>query len=373
MAEIDIRAVEKFYGKTKVVHGLDLAISKGEFVVILGPSGCGKSTLLRMIAGLEGVSRGDIAIGGQIVTQLEPRSRGCAMVFQNYALYPHMSVAENIGYALRVAGTAKAERNERVNAIAKTVGLSDYLDRKPAQLSGGQRQRVAMARAMIREPKVFLFDEPLSNLDAQLRVHMRLEIRRLHRRLNTTSVFVTHDQIEAMTLADRLVVMNAGRIEQVGTPAEVYSKPATRFVARFIGSPAMNIIPCERDGDHLSFGQGHRFLAGLLPGGTAKLDLGFRPEHATLSRHIDAASIPFHIDLVEEIGTARLCHGSLDGHDIAVSVSPAFPVRGGETVALSVEPDQLHLFDATQGQRVDLQMRMMPATLSALKTMETNA
>jgi sn-glycerol 3-phosphate transport system ATP-binding protein len=216
MAKIDIRKVEKAYGTNKVIHGVDLAIDNGEFVVILGPSGCGKSTLLRMIAGLEAISGGEIAIGDTVVNQLEPRERGCAMVFQNYALYPHFTVAENIGYALKVAGVKKDERLRRVREVAKTVGLEEYLDRKPSQLSGGQRQRVAMGRAMIREPKVFLFDEPLSNLDAKLRVQMRIEIRRLHQRLSATSVFVTHDQVEAMTLADRIVVMNKGIVEQAG-------------------------------------------------------------------------------------------------------------------------------------------------------------
>ena len=229
MASITIRDVKKSYGKSQVVHGVDLDIVSGEFVVILGPSGCGKSTLLRMIAGLEEISGGEIAIDGTVVNRLEPRERGCAMVFQNYALYPHMSVAQNIGYSLKVAGVPSAERTERIRAVARILELEPLLDRKPAALSGGQRQRVAMGRAMIREPKVFLFDEPLSNLDAKLRVQMRSEIRKLHRRLNATSVFVTHDQVEAMTLADRLVVMNGGRVEQVGTPGEIYKPPGQPF------------------------------------------------------------------------------------------------------------------------------------------------
>ena len=218
MSEIAIRGVRKSYGKAETVHGIDLAFGSGEFVVILGPSGCGKSTLLRMIAGLESITAGEIAIGGRVVNRLEPRERGCAMVFQNYALYPHMTVAENIGYALKVAGVPKAERLRRIAEVSRSTGLERLLDRRPAQLSGGQRQRVAMGRAIIREPKVFLFDEPLSNLDATLRVQMRIEIRRLHDKQGVTSVFVTHDQVEAMTLADRLVVLNAGRVEQVGTP-----------------------------------------------------------------------------------------------------------------------------------------------------------
>ena len=261
MASITIRDVKKSYAKTQVVHGVDLDIASGEFVVILGPSGCGKSTLLRMIAGLEDISGGKIAIDGTVVNKLEPRERGCAMVFQNYALYPHMSVAQNIGYSLKVAGVPAAERTQRIQAVARTLELEHLLDRKPMALSGGQRQRVAMGRAMIREPKVFLFDEPLSNLDAKLRVQMRSEIRKLHRRLNATSVFVTHDQVEAMTLADRLVVMNGGRVEQVGTPGEIYNRPASRFVATFVGAPAMNILEGTVELDGLSLLGGSRRLA----------------------------------------------------------------------------------------------------------------
>jgi sn-glycerol 3-phosphate transport system ATP-binding protein len=232
MANIDIRQVRKSYGKDEVIHGVDLTVKNGEFVVILGPSGCGKSTLLRMIAGLEDISGGEISIAGTVVNDLEPRQRGCAMVFQNYALYPHMTVAENIGYALKVAGMKKPERLEKVRAVAKSVGLEEFMDRKPGQLSGGQRQRVAMARAIIREPKVFLFDEPLSNLDAKLRVQMRHEIRRMHNRIKATSVFVTHDQHEGMTLADRMVIMNKGTIDQVGTPEEVYNRtPPSMWLA----------------------------------------------------------------------------------------------------------------------------------------------
>ncbi|WP_348526026.1 sn-glycerol-3-phosphate ABC transporter ATP-binding protein UgpC, partial [Mesorhizobium sp.] len=261
MASITIRGVKKNYAKTQVVHGVDLDFASGEFVVILGPSGCGKSTLLRMIAGLEEISDGTIAIDGTVVNKLEPRERGCAMVFQNYALYPHMSVAQNIGYSLKVAGVPSAERTQRIQAVARVLELEHLLDRKPMALSGGQRQRVAMGRAMIREPKVFLFDEPLSNLDAKLRVQMRSEIRKLHRRLNATSVFVTHDQVEAMTLADRLVVMNGGRVEQVGTPAEVYGRPASRFVATFVGAPAMNMLEGTVTLDGISLLGGSRKLS----------------------------------------------------------------------------------------------------------------
>src|SRR6056297_1852218 len=287
MANIDIRRVTKSYGKDEVIHGVDLTVNNGEFVVILGPSGCGKSTLLRMIAGLEDISGGEISIAGTVVNDLEPRQRGCAMVFQNYALYPHMTVAENIGYALKVAGMKKPERLDKVRAVAKSVGLEEFMDRKPGQLSGGQRQRVAMARAIIREPKVFLFDEPLSNLDAKLRVQMRHEIRRIHNRIKATSVFVTHDQHEGMTLADRMVIMNKGTIDQVGTPAEVYRYPATIYVAGFIGSPAMNFLPGEISGDRgavLLDDGNHVTLdsaAARRHAGT-RVQLGLRPEDLTL-------------------------------------------------------------------------------------------
>ena len=265
MAAVALKKVKKNYGTTTVVHGVDLEINAGEFVVILGPSGCGKSTLLRMIAGLEAITDGEIMIGSKRVNDLEPRDRGCAMVFQNYALYPHMTVAENIGYALKVAGISKVDRTTRIEAVADLLGLREFLNRKPMQLSGGQRQRVAMGRAMIREPDVFLYDEPLSNLDARLRVAMRIEIRKLHQRLGTTSLFVTHDQVEAMTLADRIVVMNKGVIEQVGSPDDVYHRPASIYVAGFVGAPGLNLLQAKidramgqmsfKDGQTLSFDQ----------------------------------------------------------------------------------------------------------------------
>jgi sn-glycerol 3-phosphate transport system ATP-binding protein len=349
MATITIRQVRKSYGRVEVVHGVDLGIQDGEFVVILGPSGCGKSTLLRMIAGLEAISAGDILIDGRRVNDLEPRERGCAMVFQNYALYPHMSVAENIGYALKVGRVARAERERRVRDVATTVGLADFLDRKPGQLSGGQRQRVAMARAMIREPSVFLFDEPLSNLDAKLRVQMRIEIRRLHRRLATTSVFVTHDQIEAMTLADRLVVMNAGRIEQVGTPAEVYHNPATRFVAGFIGSPAMNFLPARVVAPGLAeLETGHRLRFERSPGALtrgARVELGIRPEDVVMADATDPDAIPFPLEFQEELGAGRLLHGNLAGADFVVQVPAGQRAPTGEHPAIRLPASALHLFD----------------------------
>jgi sn-glycerol 3-phosphate transport system ATP-binding protein len=355
MADIAIRKVRKSYGRNAVVHGVDLDIDHGEFVVILGPSGCGKSTLLRMIAGLEAITDGEIAIAGQVVNKLEPRERGCAMVFQNYALYPHMSVADNIGYALRVAGVPRVERRTRVEAMAKIVGLEGFLDRKPGQLSGGQRQRVAMARAMIREPKVFLFDEPLSNLDAKLRGQMRVEIRRLHRRLGATSVFVTHDQVEAMTLADRLVVMNGGRIEQVGTPGEVYRRPATRFVAGFIGSPPMNILPGRTvpGGVEIIGNRVLRLSADLSIAGGRSIEVGIRPEDVQVVDRDAPGVLPIDVDLVEELGPTLLCHGRLDTLDFVVSVPADTRVAAGSVLAVAVAPAALHLFDTDSARRID--------------------
>ena len=355
MAEIAIQRVRKSYGRTEVVHGVDLSIHDGEFLVILGPSGCGKSTLLRMIAGLEEISAGEILIGGRRVNDLEPRERGCAMVFQNYALYPHMSVAENIGYALKVAGVPRAKRMERINAVATTVGLEDFLDRKPGQLSGGQRQRVAMARAMIREPSVFLWDEPLSNLDAKLRVQMRIEIRRLHRRLATTSVFVTHDQIEAMTLADRLVVMNGGNIEQVGRPGDVYHRPATRFVAGFIGSSSMNVMSATIAGPGVARLDSGRIVtfdpmaANVAPG--TRVDLGIRPEDVVMLPHGADHSAPLMVEFHEELGAGRLVHGRFENDDFIVQLPAGAPAPVGETMWIDLPPAALHLFDVETGRR----------------------
>jgi sn-glycerol 3-phosphate transport system ATP-binding protein len=367
MADIDIRKVEKFYGKTKVVHGVDLAIADGDFIVILGPSGCGKSTLLRMIAGLEEISGGEIAIAGQVVNKLEPRERGCAMVFQNYALYPHMSVAENIGYALKVAGVPKATRLERVRTVAKTVGLDEYLDRKPAQLSGGQRQRVAMARAMIREPKVFLFDEPLSNLDAKLRVQMRIEIRRLHQRLAATSVFVTHDQIEAMTLADRLVVMNKGVIEQVGEPLTVYRKPATLFVAGFIGSPPMNIVNGVVEGSGLVQAGGHSWRVSAAHGLAAgrKVAIGIRPEDVVVGMTETVNAGDLKVEFVEELGAARLVHGSFAGQDFILQIAAETAMTAVQSLRFSLPPAAIHLFDLDTGKRIEAQPVPAPQPVAA--------
>ncbi len=355
MAEIAIRNVEKSYGKTAVLHGVDLQIANGEFLVILGPSGCGKSTLLRMIAGLEGITQGEIAIDGRVVNALEPRERGCAMVFQNYALYPHMTVAENIGYALKVAGLPKAERDRRVAEIAQIVGLEAFLARRPSELSGGQRQRVAMGRAMIREPKVFLFDEPLSNLDAKLRVQMRLEIRRLHQRLQATSVFVTHDQIEAMSLADRIVVMNQGRIEQAGPPRLLYAEPATRFVAAFLGAPAMNLLPATMiaknrarmtDGTEISLDP-ERFAAEI---GQA-VEIGIRPEDVMIVWPGSEGAHQVEVEFTEDMGSSRLIHTRLGATEFTV-LQPTAQIEAEGALHITLPEDAIHLFDAGTGRRL---------------------
>ncbi|MDO3444322.1 sn-glycerol-3-phosphate import ATP-binding protein UgpC [Agrobacterium sp. V1] len=356
MAQIDIRQVRKSYGKTPTLHGVDLSFESGEFVVILGPSGCGKSTLLRMIAGLEDITSGEIAIGGRVVNRLEPRERGCAMVFQNYALYPHMSVASNIGYALKVAGVAKAERLRRIEETAKIVGLTDFLERKPAALSGGQRQRVAMARAIIREPQVFLFDEPLSNLDAKLRVTMRAEIRKLHQRLSATSVFVTHDQVEAMTLADRLVVMNKGNVEQVGHPLDIYHRPATTFVASFIGSPAMNLFTTRVEVESPSVMLGGAAVR-LFPETGLELrgrdvTVGIRPEQCLVSKE-EGAGVPAIVDFVEELGSGRIVHAEIAGETFSAAIGEDLSVKPGQRIHLTMPPAQLHFFDPATGKRIE--------------------
>jgi sn-glycerol 3-phosphate transport system ATP-binding protein len=353
MAGIRLAGVRKTYQKTEVIHGVDVDIGDGEFIVIVGPSGCGKSTLLRMIAGLETITQGEIAIGGRRVNEVEPKDRNIAMVFQNYALYPHMSVYQNMSYGLRIRGMARDEIRTRVERAAKILELGDLLERTPRQLSGGQRQRVAMGRAIVREPAAFLFDEPLSNLDAKLRVQMRLEIQKLHRTLRTTSIFVTHDQVEAMTLADRMIVMNAGVVEQVGRPIEVYERPESLFVAGFIGSPAMNFLPGRREGDDVVVGEGLRVP---LPGAVrreapAAITLGVRPEHLVR----DAASGPifrFTVDTVESLGADSLLHGGLGEHAIVARVDGHAAPQPGETLAFGAMPDRIHFFDTASGKRL---------------------
>ncbi|KFC67408.1 SN-glycerol-3-phosphate transport ATP-binding protein UgpC [Devosia sp. LC5] len=365
MSAITLKSVKKRYQKSLVVHGVDAEIEQGEFVVILGPSGCGKSTLLRMIAGLEDITEGEILIGGTVVNKLEPRERGCAMVFQNYALYPHMSVAQNIGYALKVAGMPRAERDGKVAKVAKSVSLEAYLDRKPGELSGGQRQRVAMARAMVREPKVFLFDEPFSNLDAKLRVAMRAEVRNLHRSLGVTSVFVTHDQTEAMTLADRLIIMNSGIVEQIGKPSEVYHRPASLFVADFIGSPAMNLVRGHfaQDG-YFRHGKGGMIhLPTIAPALISQeVSIGVRPE---LVRRVSATAkgaIAAVVDYTEELGAARLIYADADGSRI-ISVDTATDALGtGMPIHFAIDPADLHVFSHDTGRRIELGEAQRAAT-----------
>jgi len=355
MASVSLKGVRKAFDGVDVIHGVDCAIEDGAFIVILGPSGCGKSTLLRMIAGLERVSAGEIAIGGRTVNELEPKDRDISMVFQNYALYPHMSVYDNMAYGLRIRGLSKADIEARVRKAAGILELGNFLHRKPRQLSGGQRQRVAMGRAIVREPAVFLFDEPLSNLDAKLRVQMRMEIKRLHRSIRTTSIYVTHDQVEAMTLGDRLIVMNAGRVEQIGTPIEVYERPATTFVAGFIGSPAMNMLPAQLSADARSveLDELRLELNGAREHAGRKVTLGVRPEHVVRGQgHAD--TLAFVVEFVEALGADTLAHGSIGASrlPLMVRLPGSERVAAGDKLSLLLPPESLHLFDAGTGARL---------------------
>ncbi|WFS03634.1 ABC transporter ATP-binding protein [Rhizobium tumorigenes] len=349
MASVEISNVKKSYGAVPVMHGVDVPIGDGEFVILVGPSGCGKSTLLRMIAGLETVTSGDIAIDGRRVNDLEPKDRDIAMVFQNYALYPQMTVAQNMGFALELAGRSKAEIKAEVEKAAEILSLVPLLDRKPAQLSGGQRQRVAMGRAIVRHPKVFLFDEPLSNLDAKLRVKMRAEIKALHQRLKTTIVYVTHDQIEAMTMADKIVVMNAGRVEQIGSPLELYDRPDNLFVATFMGSPAMNIFPAKVT------------LGGVQIAGIAeipnKLDLvagrdisyGIRPDDIVIDGD---GAVPVDVLVVEPTGSETHITARLAGHELTIISKDRLSTRPGEQLLVDLGSPRAHAFDTASGARV---------------------
>ncbi|MEM9331644.1 MAG: sn-glycerol-3-phosphate ABC transporter ATP-binding protein UgpC [Pseudomonadota bacterium] len=350
MADLSLEGVKKRFGSTEVIHGVSTDIHDGEFIVIVGPSGCGKSTLLRMVAGLESVSEGEIRIGGARVNEKEPMDRDIAMVFQNYALYPHMSVRQNMAYGLKIAKKPQAEIDRRVAEAAKLLQLETYLDRKPRQLSGGQRQRVAMGRAIVREPSVFLFDEPLSNLDAKLRVQMRLEIKELQSRLGITSLYVTHDQVEAMTMADRMIVMNAGVAEQIGSPLEVYRNPKTLFAAQFIGSPAMNILEGRLE-------EGKALLANgaALPcrsNLTVHAKIGLRPEHLMLDPKGEIELIP---SLAEPLGANTLIHGKLKDSlvPLTASVTGVYELKSEkEVIRFSFDPDNIHLFDAESGHRL---------------------
>jgi sn-glycerol 3-phosphate transport system ATP-binding protein len=352
MAAISLRKVIKRYGSgakaNQVIHGVDAEVTDGEFVVIVGPSGCGKSTLLRMVAGLEEISDGEIAIGGRVVNDVEPSERDIAMVFQNYALYPHMSVFDNMAYGLKIAKVPKDEIKARVDKAATILQLAPYLARKPRELSGGQRQRVAMGRAIVRQPQVFLFDEPLSNLDAKLRSQTRIEIRKLHADLGVTSLFVTHDQVEAMTLAQRMMVMNAGRMEQFGTPEEVYARPATTFVAGFIGSPPMNLVAGRVDGQNFLFDGLSLPLAGAAPR-QGELILGLRPEHVSPG----ASGWPLRVELVEMLGAERLVHGLLGQQPFTLRVDGTTTApAAGSTLMLEAPPQHLHWFDPATQQRI---------------------
>src|SRR5689334_15462477 len=362
MAQVNLRKLVKHYDETPAVGGIDLDIADQEFVVLVGPSGCGKTTTLRMIAGLENITDGKILIGGDIVNDVPPKDRDIAMVFQNYALYPHMTVHENMSFGLRLKKMPKEEINRRVANVATILALTELLDRKPKQLSGGQRQRVAMGRAIVRNPKVFLFDEPLSNLDAKLRVHMRTEIKKVHQKVRTTTVYVTHDQVEAMTLADRVVVMNGGRIEQVGTPKDLYHSPQTRFVAGFIGSPAMNFISCglEEAAGGLRLKMGHLDIP--LPAdraaryrgfaGKSGLVCGLRPEHVFEDRrHLEPGQERFEAvpEVVEPMGNENLVYFPLDGAEVCARVDPDCGAQPGAPLKLVADLRHLHLIDDSTG------------------------
>jgi multiple sugar transport system ATP-binding protein len=353
MASVTLKDVRKAFGSTQVVHGVNVEISDGEFAVLVGPSGCGKSTLLRMIAGLEEITSGDIEIGARVVNNVPPKERDIAMVFQNYALYPHMTVGDNMGFSLKLAKRPRAEIEGRVDEAAKILGLTEYLERYPRQLSGGQRQRVAMGRAIVRKPQVFLFDEPLSNLDAKLRVQMRTEIKELHQRLKTTSVYVTHDQIEAMTMADKIVVMNAGKVEQIGAPLDLYDNPANLFVAGFIGSPAMNFIPgkvvANGSGFEVQLAGGLRIPAPRESGALSadrEVTLGVRPEHFAVT----ADGLPADVVVVEPTGADTQIFCKLAGSEISAVVRERHTFRPGEAIRLT--PQLTYLFDPGTGARI---------------------
>jgi multiple sugar transport system ATP-binding protein len=364
MSEVRLRKIVKRYDEVEAVRGIDLDIADHEFVVLVGPSGCGKSTTLRMIAGLEDITDGEIFIGGDVVNDVPPKDRDIAMVFQNYALYPHMTVFQNMSFGLRLKRFPKAEIRKRVDEAARILDITELLDRKPKQLSGGQRQRVAMGRAIVRNPKVFLFDEPLSNLDAKLRVQMRTEIKKVHQQVRTTTVYVTHDQIEAMTLADRVVVMNGGNIEQVGTPHQLYHNPRTRFVAGFIGSPAMNFIPCrmEEANGSLSIRLTNELAFPVPPARAAqyqgsrqngKLLLGLRPEHITeAGQHLEPGEVPFeaNLEVTEPMGMETLVYFPVNGTQVCGRVNPNAGARDGAPLRLAANLNNMHLIDEATGQ-----------------------
>ena len=351
MSQISLQNLKKSFGETKVIHDLSIDVKDGELIVIVGPSGCGKSTLLRMVAGLEDANEGNILIDNKKVNELEPMERNIAMVFQNYALYPHMTVFENMAYGLKIAKIPKEEINSRVQKAADILELEELLNRRPNQLSGGQRQRVAMGRAIVRNPVAFLFDEPLSNLDAKLRVQMRLEIKKLQTQLKTTSLYVTHDQVEAMTLADRMIVMNAGNVEHIGTPLEVYTKPKTLFTAQFIGSPAMNILKGDCQNNKLTFSNGSSLS--INSNFKGEVNVGMRPEDFKIDNN---GSINLNVELVELIGSNTLIHGKLSkSNEILVASIPGVIKENlkGKDLNLSFDESKIHLFDVNSDQRIN--------------------
>ena len=353
MATVKIRDVRKSFGTLEVIHGVNIDIDEGEFVILVGPSGCGKSTLLRMIAGLEDVTRGEIRIGDRVVNDIAPKDRDIAMVFQNYALYPHMTVRDNMSFSLKLKGASKEEIERRVRPAAEILGLTALLERQPRQLSGGQRQRVAMGRAIVRDPQVFLFDEPLSNLDAKLRVAMRAEVKELHQRLKTTTVYVTHDQIEAMTMADKIVVMHDGRVEQVGTPLDLYDRPSNLFVAGFIGSPAMNFLKGTISVNGTASFKTEDGTALPVPGKVNATDgqpalYGVRPEHFLLGNEGVAAEVV----VLEPTGSETQAQLRIAGQAVTGVFRERLSAKPGETIRVMPQPDLVHLFDPASGARL---------------------
>jgi len=350
MASIAIRRLgKKFNGRDDVIADFSLHVQDREFVSLLGPSGCGKSTILRMVAGLEDPSSGEIVIGEKNVTALEPRERNIAMVFQNYALYPHKTVYENLAYGLQIRKTAADQIRGRIDDVARLLQIENLLARKPAQLSGGQQQRVAMGRAIMRQPAAFLFDEPLSNLDAKLRNHMRVEIRELQQRLGITTIYVTHDQVEAMTMSDRIVVLSKNGIEQIGKPLEIYEQPASIFVATFIGSPAMNLMAVKSDGTSIELPSGDKFPVASAPGG--QLMLGIRPERIKLAAQPGGGALPFKISLVEELGAQKIVHGTVGSSALTLAFAEDAPLPGG-SAHITLPEKHLHFFDTQSGKRL---------------------
>ena len=356
MSGVDLSGIVKKYGAFQVVHGIDLTVAEKEFVVLVGPSGCGKSTTLRMIAGLEEITAGDLMIDGRRMNRVAPKDRDVAMVFQNYALYPHLSVADNMAFGLRIRKMPKAEIKTTIDDVAGILGLTEYLDRRPADLSGGQRQRVAMGRAIVRHPKVFLFDEPLSNLDAKLRTQMRAEIKRLHKRLGVTSIYVTHDQVEAMTLADRIVVMNDGQIEQIGTPMELFNNPANIFVAGFLGSPPMNQVKGVLTAKGAKIGDIEVKVDGVTSADVGRaVTVGIRPEHVALKAGKGTSPLPIELDLVEPLGSEALLHARFDNNEMVFKAETYGNISHLSGVTeIHVDASLVKLFDGETGQALNL-------------------